>query len=47
MYSGIKITHAMTLQHAETIHSVLQNPVVLITFFSVLLNSKLALNVLS
>jgi hypothetical protein len=38
---------AVTLQHAETIHSVPQNPAVLMEFFSVLFNSKLALNVLS
>jgi hypothetical protein len=36
----------MTLQHAETIHSMLKNPAVLITFVSVLLNSELAFNVL-
>ncbi len=34
------MTQAMTFQHAEKINRVLQNPAIVTTFFSMLLNSK-------
>ncbi len=44
---NVQWQQAKTLHQAETIHSVLQNTAVVTTFFSVLLNCKEALTVLS